>query len=528
MTGWARSAWCGSGGRVADLHALDPFAGGAGRAPAVLVVRSDRRRDRARVAPAAVDGRRRRLRRARAGGRPSPFGRRQRARSGRSRWCGSISSPRTAWRPTTSAARCEWAGDAVAGGARRSRALDGAATTVHRRRDGRRRRGAIWSASPASARARCCRRPASWSGSASAARGTASGSRAWCTVASLGDDALAVLAGPLPTEPLPEPAVLPAARRGRGRRAARGSAGRRAGRQSHRCDSRAARATSTGGDRHRSADPPCSAHLCRGELVKKGGEWLTSVSARHHTGATEGHPRPSARQAGPRGDRGVEARSCSSVSTTAALTAMAVWRCRRPSGTNSATAATSPATPSASWRSRRSPASRPTATPCSTKVGTWRAARVAARDFGVNSSLLSIDKQGRITLDDDSRRHAGLANGGSVKIAGALEVPPDLAAEPLRRRSAARTASRSRPGCGTTRTSVVSAFEHRPVMRDEIVDALRGVPGGRRARRDARRWRSRGGDPRVARRPARARASTATRPRSARRRLACCASATGR
>ncbi len=44
----------------------------------------------------------------------------------------------------------------------------------------------------------------------------------------------------------------------------------------------------------------------------------------------------------------------------------------------------------------------------------------AARDFGVNSSLLSIDKQGRITLDDESRRHAGLRDGGSVKIAGAL------------------------------------------------------------------------------------------------------------
>ena len=44
----------------------------------------------------------------------------------------------------------------------------------------------------------------------------------------------------------------------------------------------------------------------------------------------------------------------------------------------------------------------------------------AARDFAVNSSLLSIDKQGRITLDDDSRRHAGLNSGGQVVIAGAL------------------------------------------------------------------------------------------------------------
>ena len=45
----------------------------------------------------------------------------------------------------------------------------------------------------------------------------------------------------------------------------------------------------------------------------------------------------------------------------------------------------------------------------------------AARDFAVNSSLLSIDKQGRITLDDESRRHAGLNSGGQVVIAGALK-----------------------------------------------------------------------------------------------------------
>ena len=56
-----------------------------------------------------------------------------------------------------------------------------------------------------------------------------------------------------------------------------------------------------------------------------------------------------------------------------------------------------------------------------TKVERGELLESAARDFGVNSMLLSIDKQGRITLDDDSRRHAGLANGGSVKIAGALK-----------------------------------------------------------------------------------------------------------
>jgi DNA-binding transcriptional regulator/RsmH inhibitor MraZ len=44
----------------------------------------------------------------------------------------------------------------------------------------------------------------------------------------------------------------------------------------------------------------------------------------------------------------------------------------------------------------------------------------AARNFAVNSSLLAIDKQGRITLDEESRRHAGLNSGGQVVIAGAL------------------------------------------------------------------------------------------------------------
>lgn len=45
----------------------------------------------------------------------------------------------------------------------------------------------------------------------------------------------------------------------------------------------------------------------------------------------------------------------------------------------------------------------------------------ATRSHGVNSSLLAIDKQGRITIDDDSRRHAGLVNGGTAVIAGALD-----------------------------------------------------------------------------------------------------------
>lgn len=45
----------------------------------------------------------------------------------------------------------------------------------------------------------------------------------------------------------------------------------------------------------------------------------------------------------------------------------------------------------------------------------------ALRDFGVQSSVVSIDKQGRITIDEATRRHAGLATGGSAVIAGAID-----------------------------------------------------------------------------------------------------------
>jgi len=46
----------------------------------------------------------------------------------------------------------------------------------------------------------------------------------------------------------------------------------------------------------------------------------------------------------------------------------------------------------------------------------------ATRAFGVNSSQVAIDKQGRITLDDESRRHAGLVAVDQVVIAGALNA----------------------------------------------------------------------------------------------------------
>lgn len=43
----------------------------------------------------------------------------------------------------------------------------------------------------------------------------------------------------------------------------------------------------------------------------------------------------------------------------------------------------------------------------------------ALRAFGVQSSVVSIDKQGRITLDEGTRRHAGLR--GNAIIAGAID-----------------------------------------------------------------------------------------------------------
>ncbi len=43
----------------------------------------------------------------------------------------------------------------------------------------------------------------------------------------------------------------------------------------------------------------------------------------------------------------------------------------------------------------------------------------ALRAFGVQTTVASIDKQGRITLDEASRSHAGL--GGQAIIAGAID-----------------------------------------------------------------------------------------------------------
>ncbi len=54
------------------------------------------------------------------------------------------------------------------------------------------------------------------------------------------------------------------------------------------------------------------------------------------------------------------------------------------------------------------------------RVKDGEAPHSALRAFGVSSSVASIDKQGRITLDEESRTHAGIAPGGQAVIAGAV------------------------------------------------------------------------------------------------------------
>lgn len=53
------------------------------------------------------------------------------------------------------------------------------------------------------------------------------------------------------------------------------------------------------------------------------------------------------------------------------------------------------------------------------RAGTMPAS--ALRSFGVKSSVVSIDKQGRITLDEATRDVAGLVPGGQAVIAGAID-----------------------------------------------------------------------------------------------------------
>ena len=56
------------------------------------------------------------------------------------------------------------------------------------------------------------------------------------------------------------------------------------------------------------------------------------------------------------------------------------------------------------------------------KVRTGEQPRSALRDFGVSTNVAAIDKQGRITLDDTMRSHAGIAPGSEAIVAGSVTV----------------------------------------------------------------------------------------------------------
>ncbi len=54
------------------------------------------------------------------------------------------------------------------------------------------------------------------------------------------------------------------------------------------------------------------------------------------------------------------------------------------------------------------------------RVKAGRASESAPRAFAAKTSVATIDKQGRITIDDQLRRHAGLRAGGGAVIVGVL------------------------------------------------------------------------------------------------------------
>ena len=125
-------------------------------------------------------------------------------------------------------------------------------------------------------------------------------------------------------------------------------------------------------------------------------------------------------KAGERADSEGLARTCSSVNTTAALMALVVWHCRPTSATTLAPSATCGATPDGFVSITTITQFEIEAAQLEERVKDGEAPHSALRAFGVSSSVASIDKQGRITLDEESRTHAGIAPGGQAVIAGAV------------------------------------------------------------------------------------------------------------
>ena len=55
------------------------------------------------------------------------------------------------------------------------------------------------------------------------------------------------------------------------------------------------------------------------------------------------------------------------------------------------------------------------------KASRGEVSEAAIRKMGRNSNIVSIDKQGRITLDEASRQRAGIEAGGQAVLVGALD-----------------------------------------------------------------------------------------------------------
>lgn len=55
------------------------------------------------------------------------------------------------------------------------------------------------------------------------------------------------------------------------------------------------------------------------------------------------------------------------------------------------------------------------------KASRGEVTEAAVRKMGKGSNLVSVDKQGRITLDEPNRIHAGIETGGQAKLVGALD-----------------------------------------------------------------------------------------------------------
>ena len=96
------------------------------------------------------------------------------------------------------------------------------------------------------------------------------------------------------------------------------------------------------------------------------------------------------------------------------------------------------------------------------------------RALAGSATLVALDKQGRITIDEKLRGYARLAPSSKVIVSGNLDRAEVWCEEQL------RADRRRRPGRAGRRRGVSTDddFRHQPVMRDEIVAAFSTVPPG--------------------------------------------------